>query len=789
MSNSDHDLASTHQPFVQDEKHLPELTWPALVTGVILGVIFGASSLYLVLKVGLTVSASVPIAVLSITLFRAFSRTFKIRRTTILENNIVQTTGSAGESIAFGVGVTMPALFLLGFEMDPVRVMTVSVLGGLLGILMMIPLRRAFIVKQHGKLVYPEGTACAEVLIAGEKGGSSARMVFVGFGIAAAYKFLMDGMKLWSSEPGTKLYATNEAGKTEGLKGAGVGGELSPELLGVGYLIGPRIASLMMAGAVLSYLVLGPLIAAFGEKSKVPISPADWKKQSDPPRDLVVGPAAGIAWSQEHDPGLIHNMDPDDLKNNYLKFIGAGAVAAGGIISMCRALPLILASILGGLRDLRSSRSGEPRTSRRTEHDLSMWVVLLGSLGLVVLLAAVPQLGLGLTVTGLLGACLILFFGFLFVTVSSRLTGEIGSSSNPISGMTIATLLLTCVILVLVGERDHGAMLMALMIAAVVCIASSNGGTTSQDLKSGYLVGATPSKQQISILIGAVASALVIGFTMILLNDAWTHYTNKNLPIQKLFIPPDAPKQKVGNPYDIKGDAMFDDTDYRVVFISKTDPTNNTKMFPDVKPGRYLVDSEGWIKYRTDLPISRESKTMDNGQPAPRPFAAPQPGLFANIIEGILAGTLEWGLVVLGALIAISLEFAGVSALPFAVGMYIPFSSSAPIFIGGLIRFVVDKRRGKPITEAEAETSSGVLLSSGYIAGGTLAGLTIAFLEFVPDLKAFVAIGAKFEEGWDLKKAAPKIASLIMFGVLMTILVVVGTKKNRSETSTSESRS
>jgi uncharacterized oligopeptide transporter (OPT) family protein len=774
------DPASTHQPFVPDDKIIPESTWPTIVVGVILGIIFGASSLYLVLKVGLTVSASVPIAVLSITLFRAFSKTFGIRRTTILENNIVQTTGSAGESIAFGVGVTMPALFLLGFEMEPVRVMTVAVLGGLLGILMMIPLRRAFIVKQHGKLVYPEGTACAEVLIAGEKGGASARMVFVGFGIAGLYKFLMDGMKFWSSEPGAKLYATSEAGKTTGLKGAGVGGELSPELLGVGYLIGPRIASLMIAGAILSYLVIGPLIATFGEQATQPVSPAKWEQQSDPPRDMMVGAAGGIAWSMENDPGLIHNMGPDELKANYLKYVGAGAVAVGGIISLGRALPLILASILAGLRDLRSSGSRRNVGPRRTERDLPMWLVLLGCIGLVVILAAVPQLGLGLSLQGLMGAAMILLFGFLFVTVSSRLTGEIGSSSNPISGMTIATLLLTCVIFVIAKHTSHAAMLMALMVAAVVCIASSNGGTTSQDLKTGYLVGATPSKQQIGILIGAISSAIVIGFTMLILNEAWTHYTNKNLPIRQLIILPGAPIQKPGKPHNIKGWDGYDDNDYFVVFVSKSDPINNPDRFPDVKPGRYLVDSAGWIKYRTDLPVSRESKEMDNNEKAPRPFGAPQPGLFANIISGILQGTLEWGLVILGGLIAISLEFAGISALPFAVGMYLPFSSSAPIFIGGMVRLVVDKLRGKPASEAEAETSSGVLLSSGFIAGGTLMGVVLAFLEFDASIKDALALGPSLWEKLKLGADATKIASLIMFGLLIIALIVVGSRKNKA---------
>ncbi len=688
-----------HKPYVAPDQQMPEFTWPAVLLGAVLGIIFGASSLYLVLKVGMTVSASVPIAVLSITLFRMFSKWFGIRRATILENNIVQTTGSAGESIAFGVGVTMPALLLLGFEMDVVRVMTVSVLGGLLGILMMIPLRRAFIVKQHGTLTYPEGTACAEVLIAGEKGGATARMVFVGFGIALGHKFLTAASRLWSEAPTERLYIEDEKGTNQGLKGAEMGGELSPELLGVGFLIGPRIASLMLAGAILSYLVLGPAIAFFGEQLPVIVSPATKK--------------------------VIGEMSPKDLKDNYLKYIGAGAVAAGGIISMFRALPLILSSIFSGLRDLRATRAGGQKATRRTERDLSMAVVLFGSLGMVGVLMFIPALGLGITVEGLLGAVMILLFGFLFVTVSSRLTGEIGSSSNPISGMTIATLLLTCVIFVAAGRTGRPFMLTALTVAAVVCIASSNGGTTSQDLKTGFLVGATPRWQQLSILIGALTSALVIGGTMLLLDSTSTHYTKEGFS-KDVILPLDkekAPTTQVGRPWDKK-----DTNTYYVVHITKD---KIKELGINIDPGRYLVDEQGKPHYLTDIPIDQKSKKDDFGSFV-RGFTAPQPELFRSIIEGILGGTLEWALFGIGALIAISLELAGVRALPFAVGMYLPIQLSIPIFIGGLLRWGADKWRGVSASEAETETSPGVLLSSGYIAGGTICGLIIAFSTVLP---------------------------------------------------------
>ncbi|MBA2227540.1 OPT family oligopeptide transporter [Thermogemmata fonticola] len=764
-------------PFVPPEQSPPEFTFPAVLVGVVLGILFGASSLYLVLKVGLTVSASVPIAVLSVTLFRACSRALGWRRATILENNIVQTTGSAGESIAFGVGVTMPALLLLGFEMDPIRVMTVAVLGAVLGILMMIPLRRAFIVQQHGRLPYPEGTACAEVLIAGEKGGATARMVFVGFGLAFVYKFFQAAGKLWASEPAVELSHRQADGSRSGLKGAEAAGELAPELLGVGFLIGPRIACLMMAGAILSYWVLGPLIVTFGEKLTEPVSPAVWAAEQ--PQD-------------SRNAGLIRNMSPGQIGRTYLRYIGAGAVAAGGIIAMLRALPLIVASIQGGLRDLRASRAANSPARRRTEQDLPLSAVLFGSVALVLALAAIPQLGLGLNAEGLLGGVLILLFGFLFVTVSSRLTGEVGSSSNPISGMTIATLLLVCLIFVVVGRSGPSAMLSALTIAAVVCIASSNGGTTSQDLKTGFLVGATPYKQQWGILLGAISSALVIGFTMLLLNTAGTHYSKQNLPERRLAIPADAPRQRPGKPYQ-------DDTqEYFVVHVRRGEyPAEPSQGLAEVRPGRYLVDESGKAHYRTDTPIAQESRRMDDGSSAPAAFTAPQPHLFANIIQGILGGTLEWGLVLIGALIAVSVELMGVTALPLAVGMYIPLASTVPIFLGGLLRYLADWRRGGPEREAAAETSPGVLLASGYIAGGTLCGLIVAFFAFSDELVAAVNLGAHFfgtldasgKRVWDPNEVPwARALGVALFAILAAYLLAVGRRPTSPPAADSASR-
>jgi putative OPT family oligopeptide transporter len=729
---------------------MPEFTWPAVVVGALLGIIFGASSLYLVLKVGMTVSASIPVAVLSITLFRLFSRTFGFRRTTILENNIVQTTGSAGESIAFGVGVTIPALMLLGFDMELTRVMTVGVLGGLLGILMMIPLRRAFIVKQHGQLPFPEGTACADVLIVGEKGGASAKTVFAGFGIAFAHKFLMKALGLWQEEANQPL-STKDG---QGLKGGVIGGELSPELLGVGYIIGPKIASITMAGGVLAYLVIVPAIVLFSQNQAKAIPPATKSEESS---------------------GLIADMSVGDIRNNYILYIGAGAVATGGIISMMQAMPLIIGSIRAGFRDLSASRNaaatGQVVSVPRTEQDMSMRVVLFGSIALVIAIAAFPNLGLGFTPQGLLGGVLIVFFGFLFVTVSSRLTGTIGSSNNPISGMTVATLLLTCLIFFALGQTDKPATLTALTIAAVVCIAASNGGTTAQDLKTGYLVGGTPKYQQIAILIGALTSALVMGGTLLLLNDAGTIYTNKAqyLPAHKVDVSKLTQKERVGGHHGKK-----DEKEYFVWHVREGEVEG-------VPQGKYLVDDNGVIRYLIDPAINgrvkekvgdREVRMTDEGAEVSNSFEAPKTRLMAIIIDGILGEKLPWELVLIGALIAVTLELAGVPSLPFAVGVYLPIQVSVPIFLGGMIRLAVDRARKR--SDAEADISPGVLLSSGYIAGGAIAGVIIAFFAFAPE---------SFTEALNLKEHLSPAwntsnwPTMLAFGTLGAVLLLTGLEK------------
>jgi putative OPT family oligopeptide transporter len=716
-----------HTPFVPDEADIPELTWSAVVMGAILGIIFGASSLYLVLKVGLTVSASIPVAVLSITLFRLFSRMTGLRRATILENNIVQTTGSAGESIAFGVGVTIPALLLLGFDMDAVRVMTIGVLGGLLGILMMIPLRRAFIVRQHGKLKYPEGTACADVLIVGEQGGATAKLVFIGFGLAFVYKFVMQGLQLFKDAVNMPLWR----GKA-GLPGAVLGSEVAPELLGVGYIIGARIGSTMLAGGVLAYMVIAPMIVFFSQNQTAPMLPGT---------------------------KLVSEMNSGELRNAYILYIGAGAVAAGGVISMCQAMPLIIASVRAGLRDVKNSKAAGGTVSRvpRTEQDLPMSVVIFGSLGLVLALAAAPKLGLGLSWEGVAGAVLIVFFGFLFVTVSSRITGEIGSSSNPISGMTVATLLFTCLVFLALGRTQKPATLAAITVAAVVCVAASNGGGTAQDLKTGYLVGATPRRQQFAILVGALTSALVIGGTLLLLNKAGTVYTKRAEFLPNYVVP---------NVSDLKqmeragGQYASDPQMYRVLHVAEGE-------IAGVAQGRYLVDDQGKIRYLVDPAINGRVKERDDGGKIANKFEAPKTRLMALIVGGILNQKLPWALVLMGVLIAIGVELLGVPSLPFAVGVYLPIQTSVPIFIGGIVRWMVDRmsRRGG----AESDMSPGTLLSTGYIAGGTIGGVVVAFMSFSQNLI----------DRLDLSKLVPDSnwPAIIVFVLIIMVLIYVGMQR------------
>jgi putative OPT family oligopeptide transporter len=703
-----------HRPYIPDEQEIPELTVSAVLLGTVLGIVFGASSLYLFLKVGMTVSASIPVAVLAITIFRGLSRAFGTRRATILENNIVQTAGSAGESIAFGVGAAMPALMLLGYELEWTRVMLVAVLGGLLGILMMIPLRRAFIVKQHGVLPYPEGTACAKVLIVGEEGGSNAKTVFLGFGVGFVYQILMQGLKLWASEWDRLIKGI------PGYHKAVVALEPSPALLGVGYIIGPRISAVMVGGGLMSALLLVPMVAYFGEGVPGVLPPGQ---------------------------GRIAELSAQQISSQYVRYIGAGAVAAGGILSMINALPLIIASVGGSLKALRGNRGTSDEGSKRTERDLPMPVVLFGSLGLVAAIAASPLIPTD-TVGRVIGGVMIVLFGFLFVTVSSRITGVIGSSSNPISGMTIATLLLTCLIFVMLGWVGPQYRLVALSIAGVVCIASSNGGTTSQDLKTGFLVGATPWRQQVAILVGALTSAVVMGGTLLLLNAAYTTVTDD---------PADLPKVRANVAELTRTEVGRDGKEYKVWWVVNPEP--------GVLPGKYLVDEQGQARYLSDQGVGGRLEKTSSGRPIKK-FNPPQPRLFATLIDGIMTKKLPWGLVILGAVLAVVMQLCGVSALAFAVGVYLPLATTLPIFVGGVLRGAVDRVRR--FTAEEAETSPGTLMSTGLIAGGSLAGIIIALLVVFEE-------AAKAIDFSTLVEGQPvyRLPALAMFGAMTASLVVV----------------
>lgn len=699
--------------FVDPDTAMPELTGSAILVGVILGIIFGASSLYLALRVGMTVSASIPVAVMSITLFRALSNKFGFRRATILENNIVQTTGSAGESIAFGIGVTMPAVMILGYDLEMTRVMLVACLGGLLGILMMIPLRRAFIVEQHGVLKYPEGTACAKVLEVGEEGGASARTVFTGFGVAFFYQFAMQALHFWKEVP---AYALGW------LKGGVLACEVSPTLLGVGYIIGPRVASIMVGGGILAALVLTPMIAFFGSNATGMIFPGDKP---------------------------IPTMSPKDIRDAYILYIGAGAVATGGLISMIQALPLILTSIRSGLKDLGKGKSGDSKD--RTDRDLPMGFVIAGALVLVGAIATSHLIPTELP-GRIVGALMILVFGFLFVTVSSRLTGEIGSSSNPISGMTVATLLLTCLVFVLAGWVGPEYRLAALSIAGIVCVAASNGGTTSQDLKTGYLVGGTPAYQQIGILAGALSSAIVIGFTLLLLNTASTVVTAKEEYLPKISAPdPGSLKETEKGP---------DGAEYKVWRV--------TKPQEGASAGKYLVDDSGKAKYLVDPAINGRVDKRDDGTSVVK-FDAPKASLMALIIDGVLQGDLPWGLVAIGALISLVMHLCGISALAFAVGVYLPLAVSMPIFAGGMVRAFCD-RFGPKYAEGEEDSSPAVLFASGLIAGGAIAGIMVALLAIVPGGSSLGAIGGILPAAI----TESDLVGMLTFAVPTILLAVVG---------------
>jgi OPT family oligopeptide transporter len=625
------------KPFIAPETKMAEFTIKSVLMGAVFGIIFGASTVYLALKAGLTVSASIPIAVIAITLGRKFLKT------TILENNIIQTTGSAGESIAAGVVFTLPGFLFLS---DPSSadffnywtILTLAIFGGILGTLMMIPLRRSLIVEEHGNLPYPEGTACASVLKAGERGGEFAKTAFMGLGFAAAYAALQKVFHVIAEVP---RFATTQANKF--FPSARLSGEITPEYLGVGYIIGPRIAGVLVAGGVLSWFVLIPLLAS--------LIPAD----TIATQLVKVGylkSLATVGGSGAWDP-LTHTFKDysEAIYRAYIRQIGAGAVAAGGFITLIKTIPTIISSFRGSIGSLKKSGvEGVNETSvPRTERDLSIKIVGVGSLILILLMTVLPMVPGDNVFSKLLLGILVIIFGAFFVTVSSRIVGIIGSSNNPISGMTIATLMGTCLVFIAVKWTGHFYEPMALVVGGMICIAAANAGATSQDLKTGYIVGATPRNQQLALFVGAIVSSIAIGATV------------------KILDTPTAEMLKNGIYHAI-----------------------GTDRYP-----------------------------------------APQGTLMATLIKGILSFNLDWQFVLVGVFIAVTLELCGIKSLSFAVGTYLPLSTTLPIFIGGAVKGLVEwreKRKGIKVAPEEEDLGKGNLFATGLVAGGALFGVIVAIL-------------------------------------------------------------
>ncbi|MFR1800841.1 OPT family oligopeptide transporter [Faecalispora jeddahensis] len=614
-----------HKPYIPADKVVPEFTVYSVALGILLVILFGAANAYLGLRVGMTVSAAIPASVISMGIIRVI-----LKRDSILENNMVQTIGSAGEAVAAGAIFTMPALFMWaedGLTSMPslIEISLIALCGGILGVVFMVPLRTALIVKEHGVLVYPEGQACAEVLMAGDKGGNKASTVFIGLGVSAVYKFITDGLKLFPSEIDWKIPM---------YKGAGFGADVLPALAGVGYICGARVSSYLLAGGATAWFVVMPLIALFGN-------------------DLVIFPAS-VSVAE-----LWETQGTWGIWSNFVRYIGAGAVAAGGIITLIKTLPLIVRTFRDAIAGYGQSTKG----TLRTEQDLSMKFLLICTVIIALVMWLVPAIPLNF-----LGALIVIIFGFFFATVSSRMVGLIGSSNNPVSGMSIATLLIATMLLKATGNSGIGGMIGAITIGSIICISAAIAGDTSQDLKTGFLVGATPRLQQIGQLIGTIISALTIGGVLYLLNQAWG-YGSSELP-------------------------------------------------------------------------------------------APQATLMKMVVEGVMGGNLPWALVFTGVSIAVIIEILGIPVLPFAIGLYLPIHLSVPIMAGGLIRLYLEKRKASSEEEREDMVQSGVLYSSGLIAGEGLIGV---FLAIFAALSVNVALPESLHFG--------NIAGLIAFILLlMTIL-------------------
>jgi putative OPT family oligopeptide transporter len=668
---------TTFKPYVPDEASVPEFTIRAILLGCIFGIIFGAVTVYVGLRAGLTVAASIPISVLSISILRVLGKA------SILENNIVQTTGNAGQSIASGVIFTLPALVFLGFDLEYARIFALALLGGWIGVLFMIPLRRQLIVEEHGTLTYPEGTACADVLLAGERGGSFASRVFLGLGLGGVYT-LFQNDNLFAAWPATPDY------QPKWLKGSAIRADCTPEYLGVGYIIGPRVAGVIFAGGVFSWLVLMPLIYFFG--SHVP----------------------GAVY-----PGTkpIAQMSPSDLWASYIRPMGAGAVAAAGLITLIKTMPTIISALSAGLKNIGNKTEAQKTSTLRTQRDLPMWFVIGGSIALVVLmflfLTFKPVPGAQTSaLANLAASLLILFFGFLFVTVSSRIVGLIGSSANPVSGITIATLMATSAIFLVKGWTAPAFGALAITIGGTVCIAAANAGDTSQDLKTGYLIGATPWKQQLAVMIGVCVSTVVIGLTLSAMNKGLEEFrsTDRAWDISAVHEGVQIQQQH------------FNRSEFHVVHEDKSQTIGMGNQYmllnalgsADLADGKYLYNpATGHIEVQWIQGIGSEKA------------AAPQARLMATVINGILTRKLPWGLVLLGVFLVIAVELLGIRSLSFAVGAYLSIATTLAIFTGGVVRWIVDRAMEKAGKSGggESEISPGSLYASGLIAAGGIVGL------------------------------------------------------------------
>src|SRR5271155_406015 len=671
------------EPYIPATETRPEFTVRAILLGSLFGILFGAVTVYVGLRAGLTVAASIPIAVLSISILRAFGRA------SILENNIVQTTGNAGQSIASGVIFTLPALVFLGFDLEYSRIFMLALIGGWLGVLFMIPLRRQLIVQEHGALAYPEGTACADVLLAGERGGSFASRVFLGLGLGGVYT-LFQNENLLGAWPSTPNYQP-DFGTQHVMKGAAIRADATPEYLGVGYIIGPRVAGVIFAGGVFSWLVLMPAIYFFGSHYSLPLYPST--------KPIAV-------------------MSPSELWSTYVRPMGAGAVAAAGLITLLKTMPTIIGALSSGMKNMKGG--GTKAAPLRTDHDLPGSVVIGGSVLLIVMMfffltfKPVPGAQVGV-LANLAASVLVVLFGFLFVTVASRIVGLIGSSASPVSGMTIATLMATSAIFLVQGWTAPAFGALAITIGGVVCIAASNAGDTSQDLKTGFLIGATPWKQQIAVMVGVIVSVFSIGITLNAMNKGLEEFTPMKAPVPfNLSAPTDG--VQVQQQHFSRARFLLTKPDKSTTFVDGSEYVLlNALGSKTLADGKYLFNPEtGKIEVQWAQGIGSEKA------------AAPQGRLMATVINGILSRKLPWGLVLLGVFLVIAVELLGVRSLSFAVGSYLSIGTTLAIFCGGIVRWMIDraveKARGDTI-ETESEISPGSLYASGLIAAGGIVGL------------------------------------------------------------------